>query len=170
VGLGCYPLDGGLRPAHALAEPLARAMETYRAAAASGAPPELGPPNPADVRPTLFNHAHPDMIIEAEKAPRAGDWVSVSHGLPGGGELGFALPDAPRHAHVQLEDRHYAFPFHLDQIGIVCGEGRVLLGYRSVFEYRLVKGERRFCVIRRGPPPLEVPPEHHQPLGSHFRG
>jgi hypothetical protein len=63
------------------------------------------------------------------------------------------MPELAFHARVELESRRYDFPLHLDQIAVVLDERRVVLGYRVVFKYRLVKGERRRTMLRAGAVP-----------------
>lgn len=109
-----------------------------------------------EIKPLLFNAAHPKMIIDAGKEPRPGEMIEVTHVRPDG-HLRFAMPDLLMHAHVQLEDRSYLFPLHLDQIGILAEDFRVFLSYRVVFNYRVVKMERRAATLYEGPLPEAVP-------------
>jgi hypothetical protein len=110
-----------------------------------------------DLRPTMFNQAHPEMVIEAAKAPLPGDVVRVSRARRGGADLVFRLPDRSLHVFVQLESRGFLVPLVLDQIGIIAGISRVVLGYRTVFEYQVVRGERRFATLHSGPKPATIP-------------
>jgi hypothetical protein len=98
------------------------------------------------IKPTLFNHAHPAMMLPPGSA-RPGDTVEITHASPEA-SLRFALPALPLEAHVELEDRAYDFPLHIDQIGILTMERRVFLSYRTVFKYRLVRRERRRTTLR----------------------
>jgi hypothetical protein len=98
------------------------------------------------IKPTLFNHAHPAMILPPG-AVSAGDIVEITHATPEG-TLRFALPALALEAHVELEDRAYDFPLHIDQIGVLPMERRVFLSYRTVFQYRLVRRERRRATLR----------------------
>lgn len=104
------------------------------------------------IRPLMFNRAHPRMILAPSDTPRHGEVVEVTHASPTGA-LRFAMPELAFHARVELEDRRYDFPLHLDQIAILLDEPRVVLGYRVVFKYRLVKGERRRTTLREGAVP-----------------
>lgn len=163
VGLGYYPEEGSLRPQAAIDHPGLAGV--IGAAGKRGASPS---PTPEDLSitadnlgPMLFNQGHPANVIPAEKAPARGDWVRLSHGRKDGSDLAFLLVDEGFHLHVQLEDRERVIPLHLDQIGIIAGEARVLLSYRVVFEYRLVKGERRVCSLHEGRAP-EVIPAHYR--------
>jgi hypothetical protein len=108
------------------------------------------------ITPRLFNRAHPKMVIPPEHAPHAGDEVAVTCVRPGG-DLRFSLPEHTLHAHVQLEDQHHLFPLHLDLIGILAEEQRVVLGYRVVFEYAYRRMERRATTLHRGPVPAAMP-------------
>jgi hypothetical protein len=99
------------------------------------------------IKPTLFNRAHPRMILPPGSA-KAGDVVEVTHAAPEG-PLRFALPSLELEAHVELEERAWDFPLHLDQVGVLAGERRVFLSYRTVFKYRVVRGERRHATLRR---------------------
>ncbi|MFO0759237.1 MAG: DUF2169 domain-containing protein [Byssovorax sp.] len=163
VGLGYYPLDGSLRPLASLDHPIAKAMadRTLSPASAAGAEPL----RPEQIKPTLFSMAHPAMIIEAGKGPEPGDRIRLSHGMRDG-DLEFLMPSIPLHVHVQLESRHYLFPLHLDQVGLVGGEGRVMFSHRCVFEYRLVKRERRIATLHTGPLPEAMPEGYPVALAS----
>ncbi|APR88186.1 putative exported protein [Minicystis rosea] len=153
VGLGYYPHDGSLRPLAAIDHPLAA-----RGSSPSNSEP-MRPIDAEDILPTVFNAAQPRMILPPGAGPRAGDIIRVSHGLRDG-DLAFAMPDLAMHVHVQLEDREHVFPMHLDQIGIVAGEGLVFFSLRSVVEYRIVKGERRTITLHPGPVPAVLPASH----------
>jgi hypothetical protein len=152
VGLGYYPIEGSLRPLSSLDHPAARG------AAASGEASQeaMRPIDPGDILPSIFNAAHPRMIIPPGKGPATGDLVRLSHGMRDG-DLAFPTPDLSMHVHVQLEDREYVFPLHLDQIGLVAGEGLVFFTLRTVVEYRTKKGERRTITLHPGPVPSVLP-------------
>jgi hypothetical protein len=96
------------------------------------------------------------MIVSPEHAPRAGDEIVVTCVRPEG-DVRFSVPEHTLHAHVQLEDRHHLFPLHLDLIGILADEQRVVLGYRVVFEYAYRRMERRLTALYPGPVPGTVP-------------
>lgn len=123
--------------------------------------PHEGAERIRQITPRMFNHAHPRMIIEPEHAPRAGDEVVVTCVRPDG-DLRIALPDHTSHVHVQLENQHYLFPLHLDMIGILAEEERLVLGYRVVFTYAYRRMERRLTSLYLGPVPKEVPTEYMQ--------
>ena len=114
------------------------------------------------IRPIAFNAAHPSMVIPARDAPQAGDTVSLFH-LGSDHGLRFRLPGLSLHTHVRLAQRHGLVPMHLDQIGIVADEARVVLSFRGVFRYRLRKQERRRATLHVGPAPACVPPAYAEP-------
>ena len=111
------------------------------------------------IKPLVFNHAHPRMIMPPGEEPRPGEWIEVAYARPGG-HLRFAMPVLAYHVHVQLEDRNYVFPLHVDQIGILTDELRVFFSLRAVFTYRLVKLERRLATLYAGPAPTSIPAEY----------
>jgi hypothetical protein len=111
------------------------------------------------LKPLMFNNAHPRLIIEPGRSPRPGDTVEITCVRPDG-DIRFVLPELSHHVHVQLEDRSYVFPLHLDLIGVIAEEMKVVLGYRVVFTYTLHALERRLCSLRPGPLPSSVPAEY----------
>jgi hypothetical protein len=113
---------------------------------------DSGVPALKRIRPLMFNQAHPRMILEPQNTPLAGEVIEITHASPDG-PLRFSLPELDFHTEVQLEDRTYRFPLHLDRIAVLLDEQRVELGYRVVFKYRLVKGERRSTTLHQGPIP-----------------
>lgn len=160
VGLGYYPIDGSLRVSSAVDHPIAK-VSVPKTRAPSSPMPDLtaatsGPIRPDQLLPTFFNMAHPAMILEAGKEPKPGDFIRLSHGARDG-DLAFLMPDLSRHVYVQLEDRAYVFPMVIDQIGLVAGEGVVFFSLRCVFDYRLVRGERRHAALYAGPVPDPIP-------------
>jgi hypothetical protein len=169
VGLGYYPEEGSLRPQASVDHP---GLAGILGGTEKGKP---APPLPSDLAvtvehltPMLFNQGHPGNVIPAEKGPKPGDWVRLSHGRKDGNDLAFVLPNRGFHLHVQLETREHVIPLHLDQIGIVAGEARVLLSYRVVFEYRLVRHERRACSLHAGPVPEAIPAHYRRDLGDEW--
>jgi hypothetical protein len=113
-------------------------------------PDESHPPPsesyPPQSEPPRFQTAPPRMNIEASRAPRPGDLVEVSHLLPSGA-LRFRLPTRGFHADVQLGERSYVFPLHLEQLAIFGEEGRVCLAHRVVFRYRTTSPEPRRATL-----------------------
>jgi hypothetical protein len=172
VGLGYYGATGALRPLAAIDHPavagargvlFGKRIEGAPAAEPPSADATIGPEN---LRPILFNQAHPDMIIEARTGPLPGDRVRLSAGRRDGSDLAFSLPPPLLHLHVQLEDRHHLLPLHLDQIGLLGGEERVMLGYRVVFEYPTRRGEQRFATLHPGDRPAEIPPGYDRRVAA----
>jgi hypothetical protein len=135
MATGPYPAGGSLRVQEALELDL-----------------ESENPGLKRIRPLLFNRAHPRMILAPADTPRPGEAVEVTHASPAGA-LRFAVPDLHFHVQVDLEDRHFGFPLHLDQIIVLLDDPLAVFGYRVVFKYRLVKGERRKVTLRPGPAP-----------------
>jgi len=143
VGTAPYPPDGFLRVLNAI----------------DFDPENLEDPRLDRIKPLFFNAAHPKMILEPGREPKPGDDIEVS-GVRPDGALRFAMPDVPFHAHVQLEERSYLFPLHLDQIGILADTLRVFLSYRVVFRYRVAPLERRRVTLHAGRAPVAVPDDY----------
>jgi hypothetical protein len=135
MATGPYPAEGSLR--------VENAVEV-----------DLQPENPGikRIKPLVFNHAHPRMILEPSNTPRPGEQIEITHASRQG-SLRFSMPELEYHVHVHLEHRNYFFPLHLDQIVVLLDEQRVVLGYRVVFQYRLVKREHRTVMLRQGSVP-----------------
>lgn len=171
-GIGYYPENGSLRPMAGIDHPgLAGIMG--KKADKSGS--MMNTPTNVTIHsdhltPIIFNQAHPNMVIPAEKSPQSGDLIRISHGRKDGSDLAFVLPNRGFHLHVQLENREKAVPLHLDQIGIIAGDARVLLSYRVVIDYHLVRHERRVCSLYEGPPPDPIPPEYRRDLRDEWEG
>jgi hypothetical protein len=111
------------------------------------------------IKPLMFNAAPPRMIIPPADGPRAGDVVEFTNVSPVG-PIRFRFPDLTLHAHVQLENRNYLFPLHLDQLGLLTEKSRVFLSYRVAFTYRFAALERRRVTLRAGPAPAAVPADY----------
>ncbi len=142
VGTAPYPSEGALKLLNAIELDL-----------------ESEDPHIKQLKPLLFNHAHPRMITPPGEEPRPGEWIEVTYARPGD-HLRFAMPELAYHVHVQLEERSYLFPLHLDQIGILADELRVFFSLRTVFTYRLVPLERRLATLHAGPAPGGVPADY----------
>lgn len=138
---GPYPKEGSLRAL--------RAAEFDM----EGSVPRL-----VKLKPAYFNNANPGLVLNPIPAP--GETVRVDNVRPKGGEFRFAMPELVFHVYVQLRDRPYVFPAHLDSIIILAEEERVVFGYRCVFRYRMIPMERRIAVLRGGPVPSSPPPEY----------
>ncbi len=85
-----YPAEGSLRPLNALD--------------LDDRPGKFGIRR---IKPTLFNHAHPAMILPPGSVD-AGDIVEITHATPEG-TLRFALPGLSLEAHVELEGSRVRF-------------------------------------------------------------
>lgn len=116
---------------------------------------ESVPPTLKRLLPAHFNNAHPRLILHQQ--PGDGEPVSVSGVRPGGAALEFPLPVQAFHTYVQLADRCYVFPSHLDTVAIFSEEARVVIGHRCCFRYRMVPLERRAAVLYGGPVPEQPP-------------
>lgn len=115
-------------------------------------------PRVAELRPAYFNNAHPALILS--DAPHAGEEFEFTHVRPGGLPLRFALPALDFHVYVQLEDRPYLFPAHLESVLVLAEQERVVLGFKCAFRYRMVPLERRIAVLCDGPAPPAVPTDY----------
>lgn len=140
VGTAPYPAGGSLKMINAVEQELE----------------DKGNERITQVKPLMFNNAHPKMIIEPAMAPKPGDVFEATHMTPEG-PLRFEMPDDQLHVHVQLEDRSYVFPLHVDQIGIMADDRRVFISHRVVFKYRMVRFERRQATLHAGALPEPVP-------------
>jgi hypothetical protein len=113
-------------------------------------------PRLVKLKPAYFNNANPHLVLKP--APVPGERVSINNVRPKGGHLRFTVPDLSFHVYVQLQERPYVFPAHLDSMIILTEEARVVFGYRCVFRYRMVPLERRIAVLRAGTTPASPPP------------
>jgi len=107
------------------------------------------------INPSYYNNANPALILP--EPPKPGTLISASGVRPGGDGLSFRLPPGTFHAYVQLADRGYVFPFHLDNITLVTEHEQVLLGFRCCFRYALNPLERRAAVVYGGRAPGAPP-------------
>jgi hypothetical protein len=172
VGLGYYAETGPLRGLSSIDHPeITAARGRMFGRGAPPAPPASPAPSresmalePDQLRPTLFNQAHPDMVIEASKGPKPGDVLRLTGGRRTGDDLVITLPETAFHLYVQLQDRQHVIPLHLDQIGLLAGEDRLLLSFRTVLEYRTAPGERRVAVLHEGPVPRDIPDGYRRDL------
>lgn len=110
------------------------------------------------IKPAINNNALPRLILP--KSPGTGDIVVVTGVRPGGKRIEFRMPPLAFHIYVQLHDRKYVFPAKLEAMAILAEEGRVMLGFRSCFRYRLVPMERRAVVLYSGTVPVQPPAEY----------
>ena len=117
---------------------------------------DSNPNNPVlkRMKPTLFNNAHPNLIVTDELT--ADDQVTITNTSPSG-QIQFRLPAMQQHVHIRLGKRHLVFPMHLEQIAVFGDDQKVLLSYRCCYRYRMVPMERRLATLYEGPMPTEVP-------------
>lgn len=106
-------------------------------------------------KPSLFNNAHPKLIVPSDQAA-PGKLVSID-ALSQDGAISFNVPDPALHLHVQLHHRHHLFPFHMEEIVIFPDSGLVSFGYRCVFRYKLEAMEKRAAVLYDGLAPERTP-------------
>jgi hypothetical protein len=142
VGVGPYPENGSLKPLNAI----------------SYIEDPVHPENSriTDLKPLLFNHAHPNMIIPPGCGPRPGEIIFITNVLPDG-DLSFTMPDLSQHVHVRLENRDRIYPLHVDQIGIMPDLRALFFSCRVVFRYPFVRFDRRRTTLYAGVPPLQLP-------------
>lgn len=126
---------------------------------------ESEPPRIKHIKPSYYNNANPALILEA--APEPGSTMHVKGVRPDGEELFFQLPTGTFHTYVQLADRSYVFPAHLESIVVLSEESKVLLGFRCCFKYTLNPLERRVAVLYGGPAP-DVVPERYRVDWANF--
>jgi len=112
-------------------------------------------PKLKQIKPSYYNNANPALILP--EPPKPGTLISASGVRPGGAGLAFKLPPGNFHTHVQLADRGYVFPFHLDSITLLTEQEQVLLGFRCCFRYSLNPMERRAAVVYGGRAPGAPP-------------
>jgi hypothetical protein len=116
-------------------------------------------------KPAYFNNAHPSLVLPHE--PRDGAPFEITHVRPGGESLRFAFAARAFHVYVQLQDRPYVFPAHLESIVVFAEQQRVVLGWKCAFRYRMVPLERRVAVLCEGSAPAS-PPESYRVDWSAF--
>ena len=109
------------------------------------------PPKVLKIRQQFFNNAAPRMMTARAIDPDAA--VHVQGVRPGGRELRFRLPGNQYHVYVQLANRAYVFPAHIDFLAVLAEEQRVVVGYRCAFRYRFSPLERRAAVLYPGSVP-----------------
>jgi hypothetical protein len=120
-----------------------------------GTDPSTGQPRITRLKPSLYNNAHPALIVPSEHTV-PGKLVSID-ALSPEGALSFVIPDHPMHLHVQLHDRHHLFPFHLEEIIIFADRGQISFGYRCAFRYKVEAMEKRAAVVYDGLAPERTP-------------
>jgi len=111
------------------------------------------------INPEYFNNANPRLVLKPP--PAAGEAITVTNVRPRGGACSFVLPDLSYHVYVQLQDRAYVFPAHLEAIIVLVEEERVVLAHKCGFRYRMVPLERRAAVLYEGKAPERPPLSYH---------
>lgn len=119
---------------------------------------DANPPRIDKIKPSYYNNANPALILDG--APDAGTLVDIRGVRPGGDKLSFALPGGTFHTYVQLADRSYVFPAHLESIVVLTEEMKVLLGFRCCFTYTFNPLERRVAMLYGGSVPASVPAQY----------
>lgn len=116
---------------------------------------EEKPPKLEEIKPSYFNNANPALILP--DPPEPGTLVSATGVRPGGGGVSFEVPPGTFHAYVQIADRGYVFPFHLDSITLITEQEQVLLCFRCCFRYPINPLERRVAIVYGGKAPGAPP-------------
>lgn len=116
---------------------------------------DASPPKLKVIKPSYYNNANPELILA--EPPPAGTLIRALGVRPGGGEFWFRLPNGTFHNYVQLADRSFVFPAHLESIVLLSELQHVMLGFRCCFRYPLKPLERRVSVLQGGPAPASVP-------------
>jgi hypothetical protein len=95
----------------------------------------------AELKPTFFNAAFPDMIV-----PRVepGERVRVT-GVRPDGPLEFVVPPVPLAVRVRFGEERDERLTSIDQIGIEPDRNRVFISYRFPFRYRMNPLQARSC-------------------------
>jgi hypothetical protein len=120
-----------------------------------GTDPSTGRPQITRLKPSLYNNAHPGLIVPSGQTV-PGKKVRID-ALSPEGAFCFVIPDHPMHLHVQLQDRHHLFPFHLEEIIVFSDENKVSFGYRCAFRYKVEAMEKRAAVVYDGLAPERTP-------------
>lgn len=97
----------------------------------------------AELRPTFYNAAFPDMIVPAA---RAGDRVSIT-GVREHGPVVFHLPPSGLRVRLAFGAEAGEREPAIDQIGVEVDKMRVFVSYRYPFRYHLNPLERRSCAL-----------------------
>jgi len=116
------------------------------------------PPRIQQIKPSYYNNANPALILDAP--PDAGTSVEIQGVRPSGEKVSFTLPAGTFHAYVQLADRSYIFPAHLESIVVLSEDMQVLLGFRCCFTYTFNPLERRVAMLYGGAAPAQVPVQY----------
>ncbi len=96
----------------------------------------------AGIKPTLFNAAFPEMVVQRVAA---GDAVRVDGVTESGARLAFTVPDVPLAARLQFGDEIIERPLAIDQLGIEADKQRIFVTYRYPFRYVMYRRQKRSC-------------------------
>lgn len=116
------------------------------------------PPQLKLIKPSYYNNANPDLILPEQ--PPHGTLVRATGVRPGGSDFSFELPDGTFHNYVQLADRSFLFPCHLESIVLLTELQQVMLGFRCCFRYPFIPLERRVAVLYGGEAPESTPKKY----------
>ena len=116
------------------------------------------PPRIKQIKPSYYNNANPALIMPSP--PAAGTMMSLSGVRPSGEKIVFAMPAGTFHTYVQLAERRYVFPAHLESIVVLSEEMKVLLGFRCCFTYTFNPMERRVAMLYGGQVPEQIPVQY----------
>jgi len=119
---------------------------------------EPTPPRLKMIKPSYYNNANPDLILPEQ--PATGTIIRAAGVRPGGLDFSFKLPGGTFHAYVQLADRSFVFPCHLESIVLLSEVEQVMLGFRCCFRYPLVPLERRVAILYGGKAPASTPEKY----------
>ncbi|MGA9574595.1 MAG: DUF2169 domain-containing protein [Lysobacterales bacterium] len=119
---------------------------------------DASPPELKLIKPSYYNNANPELILA--EPPPAGTLVRAVGARPRGGDFAFRLPNGTFHMYLQLADRSFVFPAHLETIVLLTELEQVMLGFRCCFRYPLKPLERRVAVLYGGPAPASIPKEY----------
>jgi hypothetical protein len=119
---------------------------------------DASPPTVKIIKPSYYNNANPELILP--ELPPAGTPIRAVGVRPGGADFAFSLPGGTFHNYIQLADRGFVFPAHLESIVLLTEVEQVMLGFRCCFRYPLRQLERRVAVLYGGPAPASIPREY----------
>ncbi len=97
----------------------------------------------AELRPTFYNAAFPDMIVPKVAV---GDRISVT-GVREDGPLVFHLPNPKLRVRLAFGQEAGERDLAIDQIGVEADRMRVFISYRYPFRYQLNPLEKRSCEL-----------------------
>jgi hypothetical protein len=95
----------------------------------------------ADVRPAIFNHAHPEVVLP-ELAP--GTPIAIE-GL--NGDIAFAVPPEPVRIEIEVGERRERIAAPIDGVFVWADARKVVITQRARFAYEIVSEERRRAFV-----------------------